>query len=728
MQSHDDYQLAVKLTANSNALLTAVVQGARKEEPDDAVRAVALDSLGSAIELVTSNFENEGERNYIMQVICEATQASNTDIQQNAYGCLIKIIEIYYSKMRFYMEKALFGLTIQGMKSDNEDVAKLAVWFWATVCHAEIRIEDENLLAQDTNTPTQDFFNFARIATQEVVPVILSLLTKQEEDADEDDYNLPQAAYECLTLWAQAVGNSITAQVVPFVERNLRDQDWHKRDAAVASFGAIMAGPDAKHLDPLIKQALPVLLEMMQDPVVHVKDSTAYALGRICEFASESVDSTLFQNLIQSLFQGLGGEKRVATSCCSALGSLADQFGRPDAETGPLSPHFQASVSALLQLTENCRDNSLRTAAYEVLNMFVMQSANDSVGFVKQLADVILLRLENTLALQQQVVSVDDRLTLQEIQTSLVTVTSGIVVRLSTEISQLSDRIMHVFLQILGASGAKSSVPEDIFAATGSLASAIGHDFAKYMGPFKDYWYKALQNQEEEGLCFMAIGLVGDFSNALDEQIQPYCDQIVTLLLSNLRDTTTRKQETRPLILQTFGDLASAIGGHFESYLEVIGTVLQEAARLSASNQSQDIVEYVTKLREGIMDAWAGIITAMRHANKPQLLQPFVEPIFQLLQVIFQEESKLAESLLNSCMGVIGDIAEAFPNGQFSHYFRQDFLTAMCREVRANKNFAVSVQNNARWAREQIKRQAGMCIVASRRSNLTSVASGSNMQ
>lgn len=64
-------------------------------------------------------------------------------------------------------------------------------------------------------------------------------------------------------------------------------------------------------------------------------------------------------------------------------------------------------------------------------------------------------------------------------------------------------------------------------------------------------------------------------------------------------------------------------------------------------------------------------------------------------------------------MGVIGDIAEAFPNGQFSHYFRQDFLTAMCREVRANKNFAVSVQNNARWAREQIKRQAGMCIVAS---------------
>ena len=31
------------------------------------------------------------------------------------------------------MEKALFGLTIMGMKSQEEDVAKLAIEFWCTV-------------------------------------------------------------------------------------------------------------------------------------------------------------------------------------------------------------------------------------------------------------------------------------------------------------------------------------------------------------------------------------------------------------------------------------------------------------------------------------------------------------------------------------------------------------------------------------------------------------------
>ena len=53
------------------------------------------------------------------------------------------------------------------------------------------------------------------------------------------------------------------------------------------------------------------------------------------------------------------------------------------------------------------------------------------------------------------------------------------------------------------------------------------------------------------------------------------------------------------------------------------------------------------------------------------------------------------------------DISEAFPNGEFSQYFRAEWLTAMCRETRANKEFAQRTQETARWAREQIKRQGG---------------------
>ena len=142
----DDPELRDSLVQHSNAILTAVVQGARKEETNLDVRNAAINALSDSLEFVRTNFDNEGERNYIMQVVCEATQAEDSRIQAGAYGCLNRIMGLYYEKMRFYMEKALFGLTIMGMKSPEEDVAKLAIEFWCTVCEEEISIEDDNAL------------------------------------------------------------------------------------------------------------------------------------------------------------------------------------------------------------------------------------------------------------------------------------------------------------------------------------------------------------------------------------------------------------------------------------------------------------------------------------------------------------------------------------------------------------------------------------------------------
>lgn len=61
-------------------------------------------------------------------------------------------------------------------------------------------------------------------------------------------------------------------------------------------------------------------------------------------------------------------------------------------------------------------------AAYEVLNAFVTNAASASLHIVAKLSDVILVRLEETVPMQQQIVSVEDRITLEEIQTSLTSV------------------------------------------------------------------------------------------------------------------------------------------------------------------------------------------------------------------------------------------------------------------------------------------------------------------
>ena len=658
-----DQELRAALVSHSNAILTAVVQGARKEETSNEVRLAAITALGDSLEFVGNNFKHEGERNYIMQVICEATQADDSHIQQGAFGCLNRIMALYYENMRFYMEKALFGLTILGMKSSDEDVAKLAVEFWSTVCEEEIGIEDDNaqvctslisagdarslIFAQvEDSEQMRPFYNFSRVATNEVVPVLLNLLTKQDEDAADDEYNISRAAYQCLQLYAQAVGAAIIPPVIQFVEANLRNDDWHARDAAVSAFGAIMDGPDEKVLEPIVKSGMQPLINMMEDPSLHVRDSTAYALGRITEACSDAIDPTQHLDpLIRSLFAGLMSSPKMAASCCWALMNLAERFaGDPGAAQNPLTAHFNQSVTNLLQVTGTLEgEAAVRTAAYEVLNVFVQSAATESLPAVASLSGVIIQRLEETLPMQSQVVSVEDRITLEDMQTSLCTVLQAIIQRLDKEITPQGDRVMQVLLQLLSTVAAKSSVPEGAFATISALANAMEDDFVKYMEAFSPFLYNALGNQEEPSLCSMAIGLVSDITRSMGERSQPFCDNFMNYLLNNLRvclaslslllplpynpiygtisnilsQSTTLANQFKPAILQCFGDIAGAIGGHFETYLSVVAQVLQQAATVTASAEgSYELFDYVISLREGIMDAWGGIIGAMRSSGK----------------------------------------------------------------------------------------------------------------
>lgn len=45
-----------------------------------------------------------------MQIVCEATQSQSSDVQVAAYACLVRVMQLYYDKMKFYMERALFGV------------------------------------------------------------------------------------------------------------------------------------------------------------------------------------------------------------------------------------------------------------------------------------------------------------------------------------------------------------------------------------------------------------------------------------------------------------------------------------------------------------------------------------------------------------------------------------------------------------------------------------------
>ncbi|KAI7885067.1 ARM repeat-containing protein [Lichtheimia hyalospora FSU 10163] len=697
----------IVLAAQSNEILTAVVQGARKEEQNSQVRLAALRALINSLEFVRSNFEREGERNFIMQVVCEATQSDSEDVTEAAFECLVRIMQLYYDKMQFYMEKALFGLTVAGMNHSEDKVALQAIEFWSTVCEEEISLKEAALEAVEFGlTPERNLYNFAEAAMNDVLPVLLWLLTKQEEDADEDEWNVSMSAATCLTLYAQCVRNIIIGPIVPFVESNIQNTDWHYREASVMAFGSILDGPDVAVVMPLVDRALPTLIGMMTDPMVQVKDTVAWTLGRVCELLIGCIKPEIhLRELISALVLGLQDNPRIVGNCCWALMNLAEQTGPvigSDAPTSPLSMYFEDITKALLQFTEQATNESNgRTSAYEATSSLVMFSANDCISIVQQIALTILDRLEASIALENEIVGADQRIEHNELQSNLLGLLTNCIRRLSKDIMSISDRVMTALLQLLTNVSKQSTTAEDAFLAVGAMINALESDFVRYAEPFIPTLYIALQNTAEYQLCSIAVGLVGDLCRALGEVITPYCNTFMQLLVADLQSPTLHRT-VKPNILSCFGDMALAINDKFEPYLEVVMIVLQQAGSMRSAKDNYEMIDYVNTLHEGVIEAYVGIVQGFNGTQKVGNLLQFMPSIFQLIHDDAQDIHR-SDDLTRAMVGLIGDLADTF-GPQLKQLLQTDWVMHLIREAKTERHYGITTRETARWAKEMVKR------------------------
>ncbi|KAI0033513.1 karyopherin Kap95 [Vararia minispora EC-137] len=696
------------LSLRSNEILTAVVHGARKEEPSSEVQQSAISALYNSLVFIRENFEREGERNYIMQVICEATQNPNVSVQVTAFECLVRIMSLYYSKMAFYMERALFGLTVMGMKSEEEAVALQAIEFWTSVAEEEAQLEAdfqdaaEGLIEGEVEEPK----GFAKIALPEIVPVLLTLLTKQDEDADEDEWDVSMAAGTCLGFLAQAVHDSIVPMVIPFIEANIKNPDWHFREAAVMAFGSILGGPDPQVLTTLVNQALPLLIEMMTDQNLHVKDTTAWTLGRICEALISCIKPDVHLHpLVAALVRGLQDNPRIVANCCWALINLAEgifEIYEPaeGQESGPLSPYFHGIISQLLAVTETASNESnYRTSAYEAIQAFVREATPDVLPVVQNTALTVLNRMETLLGMQNQILGMDDRNNWNDLQSNLCAVIVSIIRKLQDGIHPLADRIMTDVLQLIQTAGAKTStVLEDSFLVVGSLAAAIEGRFAPYINAFLPFLHPALKAHEDTQLCTVAVGIIGDICRALGDQTAGYAGAFVTVLLENLSSDVLNRS-VKIAVISCFGDIALAIGPQFEPYLETVMGILNQAAQMQPNPLDYDSIDYIASLREGILEAYTGIIVGFKNTEKVNVLLPYASAMLELVKQVLADENTV-ESLDKVAYGVLGDLADAFPHGEIKQLL---LLEWVARYLNRKNRYAKDTKAVIRWTRDVVK-------------------------
>ncbi|SMN22642.1 similar to Saccharomyces cerevisiae YLR347C KAP95 Karyopherin beta, forms a complex with Srp1p/Kap60p [Maudiozyma saulgeensis] len=686
------------LVSASNQILIAIAQCTQATEPSRTVRLAALNALADSLIFIKNNMERDGERNYLMQIVCEATQADDVEIQAASFGCLCKIMSLYYALMKPYMEQALYALTVATMESEDDKVASMTVEFWSTVCEEEIDIAYER--SQFPESPLQSY-NFALSSLKDVVPNLLKLLTRQNSDPEDDDWNVAMSAGACLQLYAQNCGDSILAPVLEFVEQNITSENWRNREAAVMAFGSIMDGPDKTQTTFYVHQALPAILNLMNDQTLQVKDTASWCIGRIADLVAMAIDPQQhLPGVVNACLTGLQDHPKVATNCSWTVINLIEQL--TEEKPSPIYNYYPALVDGLMKCS-NRPDNEFnaRASAFAALTTMVEFSSDDVAETSASISTFVLDKLGQTMAVNEEQLSLEDAQSLQELQSNILTVLAAVIRKSPQSIQGVSDMLMDLFIKLLQKKDA-SFIEDDVFFAISALSMSLGKGFQKYLEAFSPFLVKAL-NQVESTVAITAVGFIADISNSLEEDFKQYAGSFMNVLGQILSNPSSRK-ELKPAILSVFGDIASNIGPEFVPYLQDVMALCVAAQNTKPENGTLDAMDYNTRVLESVLDAYVGIVGGLH--DTPQAIYPYVGTIFQFISLIADDPQLYTEdSTARSAVGLIGDIASMISDGSIKQFYGQEAITDLIKKTRSNPSFSQATKDVARWARSQQKLQ-----------------------
>ncbi|XP_067019513.1 importin subunit beta-1-like [Acropora muricata] len=321
----EDVDPKCSISWQSHKILTAIVRGMGKDQPNFQIRLAASNALSNSLEFLEQcSGSKEDFLHAIMRVVCEGMHSDENQLKVAALQIVVKIVSLSYHHLLNYMEFFLFPVSISAIISDCDELSLQGIEFWSSVCDEEMDLAIEAAEAAESNLqPARTRWFCGTGALQELIPVLINSLMRQGEFDDKDGWSLRKAAGTCLMLLAECCQDDVLPHLLAILMTNREREDWESRDAAVTAFGSILEGLHLSTLEILASSAMSLLIQLMimNDESVIVTESMARTLCRICELLPLVALANL-NPLIGTLLKGLDAEPCVAINACRVLQSV----------------------------------------------------------------------------------------------------------------------------------------------------------------------------------------------------------------------------------------------------------------------------------------------------------------------------------------------------------------------------------------------------------------------
>jgi len=636
----------------------------------DELKLSSLSTLTNCIKFCEPNFKTITERNTIISNVLACCSVPNQDIRMKGMQCILEIVRCFYDYIDSKLLEIIANTTFNCIRNDKvEEVALAALEIWCSICDEEIeRLEERN----------KPCMNYIRTIHESLIKLLLECLSR-EYSSDDNDWNISTASAWCISLIATILKDLIVPFIVKYASTNISSPNWHLRNAALLSFASILKGIQKHTIDELVTSVFGTLLNSLQDPNSHVRETTAWCFANILETSPESVlEAEVLNKLLLPLVMSLKDAPKVSNQVCYALYNLANA-GKPypTDNTGPLSMYFKDILNALWQnafRTDGFEDGvNLANSSMMTFTNIIQNSAPDVELNINQVLQLLLEEFAASLQPSYRVAA-----KAAEYQGYLCSAMQGCFMKLTGKIdSTLSENVMQLIIESFKF---RKNVYDEAVLAISTFISAIGAKFKAYMDQFGPYLIYALKNIEDTTLCRVAASCVGEIARALEEEAACYLPEIIPILMEDLRNAETERG-TKLVIIIALSDLAMATNKFFLPYLKDVLEILKSACELSLNPPDDDDPElpsYLQNLKESLIEAYSGIFYCLKEAQDTSVMDPCIAELFKYIQSVYKED--IDKEFLRSMVGLIGDIANLY-EGRVKHLLQQTFVQRMIAQL-----------------------------------------------
>ncbi|KAF2076221.1 hypothetical protein CYY_002462 [Polysphondylium violaceum] len=627
------------MTKYSNQVLTVITTGMK--DPNAKVQLAGTRAMGHALEFVKSNFEIKEQRDYILKVIFDNANSQDSNVKQVAFECLVKIVTLYYEFILTYMID-LYNLTVSVIEKDpNEGVVLQAIEFWTSLAEEEQLLYDE-LDRKQLIIPQ---------ALTQLIPVMLKTLTKQEEI--DDGWGVTQAGTTCISAMAEVSGDDILPHVYPFIQNNITSPEWRLREAACIALGSILQGPTNFNELPNL---IPHLVNMLKDPNEMVKDTASWTIGRICNHQISAIPNYL-EVLIKALIEATADPvSKIAAHACWAIHNICQAFEEgPIGPISSLAPAFNPLAQCLLNAAHRPKpdedDRKLKTNAYEALNSLISFSGAP----VEPIIEILKLTLndfEQSLKLSTNNPNLNTETydNVSNLQALLCSTLLAVSVTIKEAIEPFAEFMMTCLIQVF--SNQSAIIYEEALLAIGSIIHALDVKFKPFVPKTLEILSKCLVIVEMGSVTSIAVAIVGDIARIMGKEFTPYCNEIVQLVLSVLKNPKS-SMSSKPNALSCLGDIALSIGAGFGQFLQIVMPILNQASFIPVYDE-----EFLNELRCALFETYTSIIHGLKSDEQSAQIQPYMGDILRFVGHVYEDKDRY-DTVTVAAIGLLGDIAQA---------------------------------------------------------------------